>query len=133
MSVDEFYFHRRRGLGRWERIGHPLDTCSFLIPVAIALFFKPESMAFWSFVGVALFSCLFVTKDEFVHSQECDSKENWLHAVLFTLHPICLFAIYNLWLLDQQLSLSVFFLVTLGFGIYQTVSWNFTAAKRMDF
>jgi len=26
MGVDEFYFHRRRGLPRWERLAHPLDT-----------------------------------------------------------------------------------------------------------
>ncbi len=26
MFVDEFVFHRRRGLPRWERLGHPLDT-----------------------------------------------------------------------------------------------------------
>ncbi len=29
--VDEFYFHRRRGLPIWERWGHPLDTLSLLI------------------------------------------------------------------------------------------------------
>ena len=24
--VDEFWFHHRRGLPRWERLGHPIDT-----------------------------------------------------------------------------------------------------------
>ena len=28
-------------------------------------------------------------KDEFVHSELCEPAENWLHAVLFILHPIC--------------------------------------------
>ncbi len=26
MAVDEVHFHRQRGLPRWERLGHPLDT-----------------------------------------------------------------------------------------------------------
>ena len=31
MFVDEFYYHHKRGLPRWERMGHPADTISVLI------------------------------------------------------------------------------------------------------
>ena len=31
MVVDEGWFHRRRGLPRWERLGHPLDTLTIAV------------------------------------------------------------------------------------------------------
>lgn len=30
MAVDEAHFHRWRGLPRWERLGHSLDTLTVL-------------------------------------------------------------------------------------------------------
>ena len=33
--------------------------------------------------GLAIFSCLLVTKDEFSHKQDCPAAEQWLHAILF--------------------------------------------------
>ena len=41
MMVDELHFHRRRGLPRWERIGHPLDTATVLVCYGTALTLSP--------------------------------------------------------------------------------------------
>ena len=68
MMVDEFYFHRQRGLPRWERIGHPLDTLTVLACYACALFLPATANYILLFVGIGIFSCCFVTKDEFIHS-----------------------------------------------------------------
>jgi hypothetical protein len=38
IAVDEFYFHRKRGLPRWERVGHPVDTFSVLLCFLFVLF-----------------------------------------------------------------------------------------------
>ena len=35
---DEFYFHHRRGLGKWEKVGHPLDTLTVLMAYLFLLF-----------------------------------------------------------------------------------------------
>src|SRR5690606_8631765 len=80
MLVDEFLFHRRRGLPRWERIGHPLDTLTVLIPVALTTVFPPTAAFTGAFLAMALFSCLFVTKDEWIHARHCAPGEQWLHA-----------------------------------------------------
>lgn len=97
INIDEFYFHVKRGLPKWERIGHPLDTLTVLICFAFLLFFPYSSFHLKIYIGLALFSCLFVTKDEFVHKECCPASEQWLHALLFLNHPIVLTAAALLW------------------------------------
>ena len=43
MVVDEGWFHRTRGLPRWERIGHPLDTLTIVLCLAWLLATSPHS------------------------------------------------------------------------------------------
>ena len=96
MLVDEVRFHRRRGLPAWERWGHPLDTLTVLACYLILLFLPRVPGAFGLYLGAAVFSCLFVTKDEWIHARNCTGGEMWLHAVLFTMHPVLL-AIAGAW------------------------------------
>jgi hypothetical protein len=89
MFVDEFVFHRKRGLPRWERLGHPLDTLTAIACYAWLVARPPTSPhALAVYIALCAFSCLFITKDEFVHAQVCEPFESWLHAVLFVLHPL---------------------------------------------
>ena len=97
MTADEFYFHRRRGLPRWERVGHPIDTLSVLVCYGWLLLVAPDGRAVAVYAALATLSCLLVTKDEHVHRRLCDSAEQWLHAVLFLLHPLVLLAAALLW------------------------------------
>lgn len=97
MIFDEGYFHLRRGLPKWERIGHPLDTLTVLLCQLWVLFIPYSTLTLKIYVGLSLFSCLFVTKDEFVHKEHCPAAEGWLHAVLFTLHPLSLILLGFLW------------------------------------
>ena len=98
MGCDEFGFHRRRTVPRWEWLGHVLDTAVFLaclwVPVGLAPSL-PRLQVFGCLAGV---SCLLITKDEFVHQRHCSGGEHWLHAVLFLLHPVVLLATAWLWL-----------------------------------
>lgn len=86
MAVDELRFHRRRGLPRWERWGHPADTLTVLLCYAVALLGGNLQV----YLAAALFSALFVTKDEWIHRGRCSGAEMWLHGFLFTLHPVLL-------------------------------------------
>jgi hypothetical protein len=126
MVFDELHFHRRRGLPRWERIGHPLDTSTVLACLAVAALAPPTTGWLVVYGVLAAFSCLFVTKDEAVHTRLCEAGEHWVHAVLFVLHPMVLASIATLWVHGLRTLVVAQSAVTLAFGTYQTVYWNFS-------
>lgn len=125
MIVDEWLFHRRRDLPRWERIGHPLDTLSIALCLGWLLVVAPGAPAAVPvYLVLASFSTLFVTKDEGVHAQRCSPGEHWLHAVLFALHPIVLAAFALLWWYGAHALLVGQLVAVLAFFAYQVVYWN---------
>ena len=142
MTVDELHFHRRRGLGAWERLGHPLDTLTFLACIVFLVLVPPTTRAVMGYVGLAAFSCVFITKDEPVHAARCSAAEHWLHAVLFVLHPICLASLGVLWpglhsgkeLIEGSSlvarAIPGQLLVTAAFCLFQTLYWNLPWARR---
>ncbi|MGB7978927.1 MAG: hypothetical protein WCF19_07205 [Chlamydiales bacterium] len=142
MVFDEGYFHIRRGLPRWERIGHPIDTGSVLICMAFVLFVPFSATALAVYIALASFSSILVTKDEFVHKEHCPATENWLHAVLFTLHPVALSSAGFMWPVVQNIEVAPWiarwldrpdalrFFLQMQFGtmclflVYQIFFWN---------
>ena len=124
MFIDEFHFHRQRGLPRWERVGHPIDTLSVLICYGVALTQPPSSATLTLYTALALLSCVVITKDEFVHSSRCLPAEQWLHSLLFILHPIVLGAAALLWFEHKTAILVGQSALTLAFGCYQLLYWN---------
>ncbi|GEM_PF-971799 len=98
MAVDEFHFHGRRGLPRWEWMGHALDTSVLLACLVLPLLLAPTPGHRGLFVALALGSCLLVTKDEFLHQRLCTGWEHWCHALLFLVHPVVLMTTGFLWL-----------------------------------
>jgi 2-polyprenyl-6-hydroxyphenyl methylase/3-demethylubiquinone-9 3-methyltransferase len=127
MLVDEGVFHRRRGLPRWERIGHPLDTLSIAACLGWLLLARPgEPAALPIYVALAIASTLFVTKDEAVHAKVCTAGEHWLHALLFALHPTVLAAFAVLWWSgDHARWLGLQLAVVVAFAAYQVVYWSY--------
>lgn len=136
MAVDEFYFHWRRGLPRWERLGHPLDTLTVLACQGWLCLSVPNAWTLSVYVILSIFSCLFVTKDEFIHQPHCRPGEHWLHAILFVLHPLILLGAGLLWATAHG-TLALFakesweftalrgYLASIAlFGLYQLVFWN---------
>ena len=128
MTIDEFYFHWKRNLPRWERVGHPVDTFFFLIPLGI-LSFSPSTKA-WQIIYIlaSVVSCLVITKDEAIHRQLSPAIEQWLHSLLFLTHPSLLLAGYLLWL-NSELNFSWLFFSVFAFGIYQLIFWNYYADR----
>lgn len=146
IGIDEIYFHLKRGLPRWERIGHPLDTLSLLICL-LFLLFVPYSFAMAKvYLGLALFSCLMVTKDEFIHKHHCPPLEHWLHAILFLNHPILLASAGLLWaangagpawlleVVSSPFLFHPFLCLQAGlasfFMFYQAIYWNFVWKEK---
>jgi hypothetical protein len=139
-GFDELYFHRRRGLGTWERIGHPFDTLTVLACMAWAMHSAPDARGIAVYVGLAIVSSLAITKDEWVHARACSPSEHWLHALLFVTHPLGLISFGLLWpalhvrrgaSLDGWADaasiapwLYAQFALTLAFCLHQIVYWN---------
>src|ERR1700722_2947989 len=94
---DEFYFHVRRGLPKCERIGHPLDTLTVIACLLYVILVPFTPMAAFGYGALAVFSALFVTKDEWVHNEHCNAVEQWLHALLFLNHPLALLSAGLMW------------------------------------
>jgi hypothetical protein len=144
--LDEVVFHIKRDLPKWERIGHPLDTLT-VIACFVFVWWVPfdRSMIGW-YIALALFSTLFVTKDEFVHKDHCPAAEQWLHAVLFVNHSIALSCLGLIWPhlhgnevfsflppLNQLHVLVISQLIgSLGFCLYQVIYWNFIRAYEKE-
>ncbi len=139
---DEGYFHLRRGLPKWERIGHPLDTLTVILCMGYVLFVPFSFQNLLIYAALATFSTVFVTKDEFVHKEHCPAAEIWLHALLFTLHPITLISAGFIWPVVQGAEVATWItswlsakeplllflrmqmaLMTL-FMLYQIIYWN---------
>lgn len=131
IGFDEVVFHLKRGLPKWERIGHPLDTFATLICYGYLLWTPPSPTATWIYAALALFSSLFVTKDEWVHAETCSGSENWLHALLFTVHPLALASAGLIWagwpaeLAPLHSVLWVQLIAMSLFCLYQIIYWNF--------
>lgn len=138
IGIDEYVFHLKRGLPKWERIGHPLDTLSVLACLLFVLY-VPYFFSYIKFyIGLGILSCLMITKDEFVHKHHCPAAEQWLHALLFVNHSIMITAMGLMWprlhgsnspawlpypaILHIFLAVQAFFIF--GFLLYQIVYWN---------
>ncbi len=132
MMFDEFYFHYRRELKLWERLGHPLDTFTVFL-CYLFLFTQPYSETnLFRFIGLATFSCLFITKDEWVHKELSTAQENWLHSVLFVLHPICFMAAGYVWKLQLVENFILIQMIAVFlFMTYQILYWSIPWKKRL--
>jgi len=129
MLADELVFHRRRGLPRWERLGHPLDTLTAALCYCwLVVMPASNADALGVYVALCAFSCLFITKDELVHARLCEPLESWLHALLFVLHPIVFLAFGVVWHSGAHAWLPKGALgLTLALLSYQVVYWNWHA------
>ena len=132
MLVDEFYFHHKRGLGKWESWGHPVDTLLLLSCFLFAYLLPYQSKYELAFGVLCFFSTLIITKDEFIHAKQSSGPENFLHALLFILHPLSLMVLYIFWknheLFFIQIQAGIIFL----FLTYQIIYWNLIRRNRYE-
>lgn len=134
ITFDEFYFHVKRGLPLWERIGHPIDTLSALACFLYVLWSPYSATALVGYICLAVLSCLLVTKDEWVHKEHCEGKEQWLHALLFLNHSIMLLALAFIW---KNGHFTNFLWVQTGmvglFCLYQIIYWNYFYVRKRSY
>lgn len=130
MGYDEI-LHQRRGLGAWEKLGHPIDTLTVFVPLSYIALNEYTYHRLVVFIILAAFSCLIITKDEFIHSRECEAIENWIHSMLFILHPIIFATSALIWKYHPEDHFLTFQAIAVGvFMIYQVIRWSFSWKER---
>jgi hypothetical protein len=133
MAVDEFFFHRQRGLPTFERWGHVADTSLFLLALLVPALTVPGTGWLTLYTFLAIASCLFITKDEWIHASACSGAEQWCHAMLFVLHgPILLLAGLVWFLQPQHLALKMLPPIVLMWGLYQHLYWNVYHERKLS-
>ena len=124
MTIDE-YIHHQRGLGMWERLGHPVDTLTVFVALSYVALNPYTSETLTVYLMLSGFSCLVITKDEFVHTKECGAFENWLHALLFILHPVIFLSAGLLWRDEPENQFLDYWAIMVGvFMLYQILRWS---------
>lgn len=140
MIFDEFFFHRKRGLPKWERIGHPIDT-TFMLFCFFSIIYLPMTKSnIILYFCLSVISCFMIIKDEFVHLKYCGKFEQFLHALLFILHPVILVILFLSWPSFTRTSINYLedfkspllkiviyfqFISAILFLLYQILFWNF--------
>jgi 2-polyprenyl-6-hydroxyphenyl methylase/3-demethylubiquinone-9 3-methyltransferase len=123
---DEFYFHQRRRLPKWERIGHPVDTFSVILPFIYMGFMPYTGSTPKLLFLIMLFSCGLISKDEWVHAKLAPATEHWVHSILFVVHPLLFITAWMLWREQGPiLVLKLQLLILSTFLVYQIFYWNF--------
>lgn len=131
LFFDELYFHRKRGLPLWEKFSHPIDSFSVLICYLFLFVSEYNESTLKIFIGLSVLSCLLITKDEFVHKAQAPAAENWLHALLFIVHPVPFIAAGLLWAeATEKLSFGLMAVFVLLFMLYQIIYWSFFEKSR---
>lgn len=97
MIFDEFFFHRKRILPKWERIGHPIDTVFILLCFLVVICLPMTKLSIILYFSLSVLSCFIIVKDESIHLKYCGKYEQYLHALLFILHPILLIILFFSW------------------------------------
>lgn len=124
MGVDEG-LHHKRDLKLWERFGHPLDTLTVFVTFSYIVINDYTEQNLVVFVILSIFSCFFITKDEFIHTEVCGPLEHWLHALLFILHPLVFLCAGILWKNDASSGFLDYWALLIGiFMIYQILRWS---------
>ncbi len=129
MGIDE-RIHHQRGMGKWERFGHPLDTLTVLIPFIFVNTASYSQDNLFIYISLCAFSCLFVTKDEFVHKDLCSKLEQWLHSLLFILHPLVFLSAGIMWKRDGSTFLKILPYIVGSFMFYQIIIWSIPWKKQ---
>ncbi|MCO4794186.1 MAG: hypothetical protein KC493_10755 [Bacteriovoracaceae bacterium] len=129
--IDEFKFHKKRGLKKVELINALFDGALFIGALIIPLF---TTYSYWwekLYIAMCICSCLSIIKNEFFY-KGLEIGERVTHALLYVLHPVILFAYYDGWKVnyfDNHYYVWMIQLLYVFLGVqaitYQIIYWNY--------
>ncbi|OIQ18990.1 MAG: hypothetical protein BM556_06815 [Bacteriovorax sp. MedPE-SWde] len=130
-TVDEYLFHKKRGLSKNEIYNSLIDGALFLIPLVICIFFSFKPLMKNIFLGCAFLSCISIAKNELFYKDIC-VRERLIHSLLYVLHPAILYSFYISWAgnyFDAYPNFWMLQLIYIFFGLktlaYRIIYWNY--------
>lgn len=132
---DEYILHKERSLSRKEINSALVDGVLFLVPVGLTLFTSFGSTVKYIYITLGFLSCLSIIKNEIFYP-ELGMRERLVHAGLYILHPLILYAFYISWeqnffgtnLTYWMLQLCYFILCFKAIN-YHLIYWNYVHEK----
>ena len=101
----------------------------------MTLFTTYNSKLDWVYLVMSLLSCLSIIKNEFFY-ESLTKTERVVHAALYVLHPLILYAFHESWKQDFFKNNMMYWMLQLGYFIlclkaitYHVIYWNYIHKK----
>lgn len=133
---DEYVLNKRRGLTQIEVNSALIDGVIYLTLVAMTIFAPFNLVTKMIYLILSFISCLSIIKNEWFYPA-IEKVERLVHAGLYVLHPLILYAFYLSWEQDffnhemTYWMLQLCYLV-LGFKAisYHVIYWNYIHERK---
>lgn len=129
--LDEYVLHKRRSLTQKEVNSALLDGILFLIPVGLTIFTSFSPLFKYVYLSLSFLSCLSIVKNEFFYPPLA-IKERLVHAGLYVLHPLILYAFFISWKMNFFVNNISYWMLQLCYFIlgvkaitYHVIYWNY--------
>ncbi len=133
---DEYFLHKRRPFSKNEINSGLIDGILFLIPVGLTLFTSFGPVMKYVYITLGFLSCLSIIKNELFY-ENLDKTERLIHAGLYILHPLILYAFYVSWERNFFATNLTYWMLQLCYFIlcfkavnYHLIYWNYVHEKN---
>ena len=133
--IDEYILNKKRGLTQIEINSALADGVLYLTLVGMTLFAPYNHVTKYIYLGLCLVSCLSIIKNEWLYPQ-LDKLERLIHAGLYVLHPLILYAFYLSWQQQFFSTEMTYWMIQLCYFIlgfkamaYHVIYWNYIHGK----
>ena len=129
--IDEYILNKRRGLTQIEINSALLDGVIYLNLVAMTIFAPFNETTKIIYITLSFLSCLSIIKNEWIYPH-LERDERIVHAGLYVLHPLILYAFYSSWEKDFFNTEMTYWMLQLCYLIlgfkaisYHVIYWNY--------
>lgn len=136
-TFDEYIVHKKRSLSQKEVNSGLIDGVLFLSTVALTLFTKFSSLLEIIYISLGFLSCVAIIKHEMFLPPDITKRERVIHAVLYILHPLILYAFYVSWKSDFFNTNLTYWMMQLGYFAlgfkaitYHVIYWNYVYERN---
>lgn len=131
-AYDEYVLNRKRAnISQMQINSQSLDGVFYLAIVAMTLFTRYTEILGNVYIALSILSCISIIKNEYFY-ENLPRLERLVHAGLYVLHPLILYAFYSSWKLDFFTTNMTYWMIQLGYFAlgFKTISfhiiyWNY--------